>query len=159
MKPQIAALALALTGLTVSQARADALSLPGSVCQPLGGSVTAWTRGIGNFTNTSTANMLTVCPLERLYAGTYYGIDWAAVWVNNPAGKTTGCYLMRMDSFGTILESYWQKTTNTGNQALYYTSPMPYNGSSSWGSLAVVCNLPPGAYVEGIFWTESSHDS
>lgn len=145
----------AATLVLPSSARADAdLSVPGAACQQMFDFSTAafvhLSSGVGY--NNTASSMAVTCPVQRNVPGTSSGI-WAAIWVNNPAGKTTSCTVSSIETDGTGVDSETQSVTGTGFQALYFSN---VNSTGGWGSLTVSCTLPARGFINDYYVYEYS---
>ena len=150
-RPALLAASLVLVG---SPARAaDDQSHSGAQCQPYSeaapGSI--FHHFTGGLFNNGAGPVSVNCPVQRDAPSTTAGV-WAAVYVNNPAGKTTSCTFYSNDVANTVLDSETQSTTGTGFQALYFTN---VTVSNSWGHYFVFCSVPGGGSIQAYYVYEN----
>lgn len=140
--------------LVNSPARAwDDQSHSGAQCQPYSeaapGSI--FHHFTGGLVNNGTGTVNVNCPVQRDDPGSSAGV-WAAVYVYNPAGKTTTCTFYSNDINNTVVDSETLSTTWTGNQPLYFTN---VTVSSGWGHYFVFCTIPGGGAVQAYYVYEN----
>jgi hypothetical protein len=122
-------------------------SYPGTICHPYFTPTTDDPLVHGNsfLYNTSTAASFTVtCPIVSKNPSSSGGIQFAAVWVNNPAGKTTSCWLYSNPTNGSYVSYLTQSVSASGVQALYFNN---LAAPGYWGNYTLQCSLPSGAYL------------
>jgi hypothetical protein len=141
--------------LAASPAQAwDDHSMPGAACLPFSEAYTTnlfhhWTGKLHN--GNASGSLSVTCPVYRDTPSTTTGV-WAAVYIYNPAGKTSSCTFNSGDVDGASLDSETKSTTTTGFQALYFTN---VTVSATWTHYFITCSVPGGGAVNAYYVYEN----
>jgi len=150
----LASVILATAGLLIAPAsQADDSSAPGTACSPSSEASTAPVSHLptGGLTNNHTSSVGVVCPVQRDSPNTVTGA-WVAVFITNPAGKTTACSVYSNNVNGTVIDVESKSTSSSGFQAFHFTN---INSSAAWGNYTVSCSLPAGGTIHSYFFAEN----
>lgn len=133
---------------------ADDHSMPGAACLPYSEAYTTnlFHHFTGKLYNGNSGGSLSVtCPVHRDTPTTTTGV-WAAVYVYNPAGKTTTCSFDSSDVNSATLDYETKSTSSTGFQALYFTN---VTVSSFWSHYFITCSVPGGGSINAYYVSEN----
>jgi len=132
---------------------ADDQSHSGAQCQPYSvaspGSI--FHHFTGGLFNNGAGAVNVNCPIQRDDPNSTAGV-WAAVYVNNPSGKTTSCTFYSNDITNSVLDSETQSTSATGFQPLYFTN---VTVSSGWSHYFIFCTVPGGGSIQAYYVYEN----
>lgn len=128
-------------------------SYPGAICQSwLGNTDKLMHANFGSVFNAHTSTLTITCPIVRKNPVSYNGIQFAAVYVNNPSGQTTQCWLYSNDVNKTSVAYQTRTVTASGFQAMYFDGPTT---SPAWGNYVLQCNLPSAGYLNSYYVYEN----
>jgi len=128
-------------------------SYPGAICQTwFQNSDKLLHANFGSVYNAHTSALTVTCPVVRKNPVSSNGIQFAAVYVNNPAGQTTQCWLYSNDVNKTTITYQTRSVTASGFQAMYFDGPTT---SAVWGNYVLQCNLPVSGYLNSYYVYEN----
>lgn len=139
---------LSLAG--VANAQIDGKSYSPSFCTPVYNGAQFGNPSYANFPfrfeNLSGTSMGVSCPIVKDNQDSKTGLNFAVIYVNNPSGSTTSCWIYSLEFDGRFVVPVVSAESRTAGLNALYLHPYP-SKSGLWGTYSIMCTLPSGASI------------